>query len=59
MDTQEAAERFVRVWERVTGVRFRFDEEGRVAKTRDHWHTAEDHQEPASRLFFLRCPLLP
>ncbi|MFE1881284.1 nuclear transport factor 2 family protein [Streptomyces diastatochromogenes] len=31
----------------------RFDGEGRAVETRDYWHTAEGHQEPAGRLFFL------
>ncbi|MFE1310745.1 nuclear transport factor 2 family protein [Streptomyces sp. NPDC058755] len=31
----------------------RFDEEGRAVETRDYWHTAEGHQEPAGRLFLL------
>jgi hypothetical protein len=31
----------------------RFDEAGRAVETRDYWHTAEGHQEPAGRLFLL------
>ncbi|MFF4507422.1 nuclear transport factor 2 family protein [Streptomyces sp. NPDC001401] len=31
----------------------RFDGAGLAAETRDYWHTAEGHQEPAGKLFLL------
>ncbi|WP_458247776.1 nuclear transport factor 2 family protein [Streptomyces sp. MAI_2237] len=31
----------------------RFDEEGLAVATRDYWHTADGHGEPAGDLFFL------
>ncbi|MFF4116482.1 nuclear transport factor 2 family protein [Streptomyces sp. NPDC001714] len=31
----------------------RFDAQGLAVETRDYWHTAEGHQEPAGRLFLL------
>ncbi|MGY5055694.1 nuclear transport factor 2 family protein [Streptomyces sp. 900105755] len=31
----------------------RFDARGLAVETRDYWHTADGHQEPAGRLFLL------
>jgi hypothetical protein len=31
----------------------RFDTAGLAVETRDYWQTAQGHQEPAGRLFFL------
>jgi len=31
----------------------RFDGAGRAVETRDYWHTAEGHREPAGKLFLL------
>jgi hypothetical protein len=31
----------------------RFDGAGLAVETRDYWHTADGHQEPAGKLFLL------